>query len=50
MVPVVVGELRVLPKCLKKTLVDLEIKRTIETIQNTAVLRSVRILGRVLET
>ena len=45
-IPIVVGALGTVPKSLE----ELEIRGRIETIQTTALLRSVRILRRVLET
>ena len=46
-IPIVIGVLGMVPKGLKK---GLEIGGRIETIQTTALLKSARILGRVLET
>ena len=48
--PIVIGALGTVTKGLGKGLEDLEIRGEVETIQTTAVLRSVRILRRVLET
>jgi len=49
-IPIVVGVLGTVPIKLEKRLEDLEIRGRIETIQNTALLQSVRIFRRVLET
>ena len=49
-IPIVVDALRMISKRLVKELEDLEIRRQVQTIQTTALLRSTRILGRVLET
>ena len=53
-IPIVVGALGTVPKGLEKGLENgferLEIRGRIETIQNTALLQSERILRRVLET
>ena len=49
-IPIVIGALGTLLKGLLKRLDDLEIRGQIETIQTTALLRSARILRRVLET
>ena len=46
-IPIVVGAHGTVPKGLEK---GLEIRGRIETIQNTALLQSARILRRVLET
>ena len=48
--PIVTGILGTNTKGLVKGLEDLEIRGRVETIQTTALLRSIRILGRVLET
>ena len=48
--PIIIGALGTVTKGLIKGLEDLEIKGRVETIQTTALLRSVRILRRVLET
>ena len=50
MIPIVVGVLGTVPKSLERRLEELKIKRRIETIQTTALLRLNRILRRVLET
>ena len=50
MIPIVIGALGTVTKGLVKGLEDLEIRGRFETIQNTALLRSARILRRVLET
>ena len=49
-IPIVVGALGTVPIKLEKRLENLEIRGRIETIQNTALLQSARILRRVLET
>ena len=49
-VPIVIGALGTITKGLLKGLEDLEIGRRVETIQTTALLRTARILRRVLET
>ena len=49
-IPVVIGALGTIPKRLIKGLEDSEIRRQIEIIQATALLRSARILRRVLTT
>ena len=48
-IPIVIGALGTIPKELVKGLDDLEIRGQVETIQTTALLRSARILRRVLE-
>ena len=48
--PIVIGALGKIPKGMIKGLQDLEIRGQMETIQTTALLRSARILRRVLET
>ena len=48
-ISVVIGALGTIPKGLIKRLEDLEIRGQVETIQTTALLRSDRILRRVLE-
>ena len=48
--PIVIGALGIITKGLLKDLEDLEIGRRVETIQTTALLRTARILRRVLET
>ena len=50
MIPIVIGALGTFTKWSVKGLEDLETKGRVETIQTTALLRLVRILGRVLET
>ena len=50
MIPIVIGPLGAIPKGLVKELEDLEIRGQVETIQTTAILRSAKILRRVLET
>ena len=49
-IPIVIGALRTIPKSLFKGLDDLEIRGQEETVQTTGLLRSPRILRRVLET
>ena len=49
-IPIVVGTFGTIPKGLVKGLENLEIRGQVETIQTTALLRSTRILKRVLET
>ena len=49
-IPMITGDLGTVMKGLIKALEDLEIKGPMETIQITALLRSARILRRVLET
>ena len=49
-IPVVIVELGTVTKRLVQGLEDLEIRGRVETIQTTALLRSARILKRVLET
>ena len=49
-VPIVIGALGPIAKGFLKGLEDLEIGGQVETIQTTAVLRTARILRRVLET
>ena len=49
-VPNVIGALGTITKGLLKGLGDLEVGRRVETIQTTALLRTARILRRVLET
>ena len=48
--PIVIGALDTVTKGLLKGLKDLEIRGRVETIQTTTLLRSARILRRVLET
>ena len=48
-VPIVIGALGPITKGLLKGLEDMEIGRRVETIQTTALLRTARILRRVLE-
>ena len=47
---IVIGALYTVTKGLLKSLEDLEIRGRVETIQTTALLRTARILRRVLET
>ena len=49
-VPIVIGALGTITKELLKGLEDLEVGRRVETIQTTTLLRTARILRRVLET
>ena len=49
-VPIVIGTLGTVAKGLLKGLEDLEVGGRVETIQSTALLRTARILRRVLET
>ena len=49
-VPIVIGALGTITKGLLKGQEDLEVGGRVETIQSTALLRTVRILRRVLET
>ena len=49
-IPIVIGALGTVTKELIKGLEDLEIRERVKTIQTTALLRSARILRRVLET
>ena len=49
-VPIVTGALGTTPKGLVKGLEDLKTRGHLETIQITALLRSARILRKVLET
>ena len=49
-VPIVIGALGIVTKGILKSLEDLEIGGRVETIQTTALLRTARILRRVLET
>ena len=49
-ISIVIDALGTIPKWMIKGLDDLEIRRRVETIQTIALLRSARILRRVLET
>ncbi len=49
-IPILIGAFRTLTKGLLKGLVDLEVGGRMETIQTTTLLRTARILRRVLET
>ena len=49
-IPIVIDVLGTVTKGFIQELEDLEIRRRVETIQTTALLRSARILRRVLET
>ena len=50
MIPIVIGALRIIPKCLVKGIKKLKIREQVEIIQITALLRSAKILRRVLKT
>ena len=49
-IPIVIGAFDIVTKELSKGLEDLEVGGRVETIQNTALLRTARILRKVLET
>ena len=49
-VPIVIGALGTITKGLLKGLENLEVGGRVETIQTTSLLRTVRILRRVLQT
>ena len=49
-IQIVIGALGIIPKYLVNRQLDLGIRGQVETIQTTALLRSLRILRRVLET
>ena len=49
-IPIIVGALGTITEGLIKGLEDLEIRRQVDTIQTTSLLRSANILRRVLET
>ena len=49
-IPIVIGAFRTVTKGLLKGLEDLEVGDRVETIQTTALLKTARILRRVLET
>ena len=49
-IPIVIGAFGTVTKGLLKRMEDLEVGRRVETIQTTALLRTVRILRRVQET
>ena len=49
-VPIVIGALGTITKGLLKGMEDMEVGGQVETIQRTALLRTARILRRVLET
>ena len=49
-VPIVIGALGAITKGLLKVLEDFEVGGQVETIQTTVLLRTARILRRVLET
>ena len=48
--PIVIGALGTITKGILKGLEDLEVGRRVQIIQTTALLRTARILRRVLET
>ena len=49
-IPIIIGDLRTVTKGLIQVLGDFEISGRVDTIETTALLRSARILRRVLET
>ena len=49
-IPIVIGAFGTVTKGLLKGLEELEVVERVETIQNTPLLRTARILRRVLET
>ena len=49
-IPIVIGAFGTVTKGLLKGLEDLEVGGRVETIQTTALLRTVRLLRRILET
>ena len=49
-IPIVIGAFGAVTKGLLKNLEDLEVGDRVETIQTTALLKTARILRRVLET
>ena len=49
-IPIIIGALGTVTKGLVQELEDLELQRWVETIQTTALIRSARILRKVLET
>ena len=49
-IPIVIGTLGTITKRMKQGLKDLEIRGCVLTVQTTALLKSARILRRVLET
>ena len=49
-IPIITGALRTIPKGLVRGMEVLEIRGRAETIQNTALLRSFRIMKRILKT
>ena len=49
-IPIVIGAFGTVTKGLLKGLNDLEVGRQVKTIQTTALLKTARILRRVLET
>ena len=49
-IPIVIGAFGTVTKGLLKGLEDLDVGRRVETIQTTALLKTARILRRVLET
>ena len=48
-IPIVIDALRTIPQGLVKELEELELREEVEIIQNTSLLRSARILRRILE-
>ena len=50
MIPIEVGTLETISKSLEKSLEELKIRERIEIIQTSSLLRSTRILRKVLET
>ena len=49
-IPIVIGAIGIVTKGLLKGLEDMEVGGRVETIQTTALLRTARILRRVLQT
>ena len=49
-IPIVIGAFGTITKGLLKGLEDLDVSERVETIQTTALLKTARILRRVLET
>ena len=49
-IPIVIGAFRTVTEGLQKGLEDLDVGRRVETIQTTILLRTARILRRVLDT
>ena len=50
MIPIVIGALGIIPKCLVKLVEDLKIRGQLETIRTKVLLRSFKILSWFLET